>query len=215
MKGTQDHHHHHTRRILSFALTSIFFFWLGTRWSGIENEGDNTHHSDRIPNSAKAAAAHLLTEQTHAQNKFQLWIRQSQGQPYSHHDNDKDLTTTTLCARTLTLHVGKDELSSVSWIESLEHIARALQVALATERRLLVSMEDASSKCPSTPGNTILDAPPNTLSMYCLLLEKVGPCEGKNNNRQPLSHQLSTTAVASFASSDSFARKNHIAAENI
>jgi hypothetical protein len=79
----------------------------------------------------------LLEEQTKAKAEFRQLLRRQQEHP-------------TGCSRVLVLVVPKSG-STISWIESLELIARALKVAMSTERRLILSASnidyDGDSVC--------------------------------------------------------------------
>jgi hypothetical protein len=162
-----------------YVLASILFFWLGTRLSGIEYDDDNNYPGS-MTGSFKTPS-NLLNEQKQVQTFFQLWIRQSQELKNNQDDE--------ACSRTLTIQVGQEQLSSSSssssWVGALEHLARALQVALATERRLIVSMEEQSKICTNAQRGSRT----STLGVYCQWQQRTGACSSSSGSGSSSSAQ--------------------------
>jgi hypothetical protein len=132
--------------LLLYLVTAIFCFGVGTLFSGTTtttttttssttwNEQVAVGYSAVSPPPSKnkqqrqqqhsTSTNDFLKEQWEAQQKFQAWVRQQQEHPVD-------------CSRILRYRPVENQ----EWIESVEGLARALKVALATERRLVVVME--------------------------------------------------------------------------
>ncbi len=158
-----------------FIITSVLCFWLGyfssfsSFWHhDIMARQRGPYQVDRHPqpfvttwqNSTRGNDA-VRREQIQAMNEFQELVQQQQEHPAD-------------CSRVLTLTIRYNG-TVLSWIDSLEVTARALKVALSTERRLvlLISGDKDGSFC-HFPGHAI----------YCQFIEKddLGRCRAYRNS---------------------------------
>ena len=130
---------------LLYILTAVVFFGIGTRFSAIHDgmRSKDTRDKKRsnlpplVNESSTMNSKKLeLANQRRSQQHFHAWVQHQQEHP-------------TDCSRVLRYYMSNDEQeTNGDWIESLERLAGALKVALATERRLVVSLDkQLSSLC--------------------------------------------------------------------
>lgn len=145
---------------LLVIVTAIVCFWLGTLFPGHHEETPHTINliSPERPTSFKTSVVLELEEQVEAHRQFQSLLMQTQESSLS-------------CNRRVLRYTVSTE--SKSLVDALHGMARALQVALATERRLVaiaLSPTEETHIC----GNQNVPSP-DTPPHYCLLWKERAP----------------------------------------